>query len=411
MSGEDSGKTRVLLLLCVAEFAAMLIWYNFAAVLPLLKGEWRMTNDQAGTILGSFQLGYVAAVLFTGWLTDRIGGRLTFALAAVETGLAGLGFVFFAHDYSSALIWRTLAGLGQGGLYVPGMQLLCRWYPGPERGKAIGVYTCATVGSYAGAYFVAAPLASVFSWQAALLVTSVWAFPAAALVWFRLPKAPEATVMVMRLAKTAGTRSSLASNRAAWLIIGGYAGHMWELYAFWGWIGAFFGYALTLRGAETNTALAFGGLIAAACTAMGGISPGMAGWLSDRVGRCATTAVAMLISGTCALTFGWLASAPIWLLTVVGLVYGFFIVADSAIFKAGLTELVPEEGLGLALGFQSVIGYSMTVVTPKLFGILLDGYGWGIAFASLAAGPFVGAACMLALRGMPAAGFMAGGRR
>lgn len=410
MAGEAGNKTRVLVLLCLAQFAAMLIWYNFAAVIPLLKEAWRLTNDQAGTILGAFQFGYVAAVLFTGWLTDRIGGRLTFALSAVETGLAGLGFVFFAHDYMSALLWRTLAGLGQGGLYVPGMQMLCRRYPGHERGRAIGIYTCSTVAAYAGAYFVASPLASLFSWQTALLVTSVWAFPAAALVWFRVSE-PSVTAMITRVDKTPSPRLPLKSNQAAWLIIGGYAGHMWELYAFWGWIGAFFSYALTLKGFDANSALAFGGVIAAACTGMGGISPGLAGWLSDRIGRCITTAVAMLISGACALTFGWLAAAPVWLFTVIGLVYGFFIVADSAIFKAGLTELVPENGLGLALGFQSVIGFSMTVITPKLFGILLDGYGWGIAFASLAVGPFIGAVCMLSLRSLPASGAMAGGRR
>ncbi len=394
----------------MAQFAAMLIWYNFAAVIPVLKEAWWLTNDQAGTILGAFQLGYVAAVLFTGWLTDRIGGRLTFALSAVETGLAGLGFVFFAHDYSSALLWRTLAGLGQGGLYVPGMQMLCRWYPGQERGRAIGIYTCSTVAAYAGAYFVASPLASLFSWQTALLLTSVWAFPAAALVWFRVPE-PPMTAMMTRLDKAASPRPPLVANRAAWLIIGGYAGHMWELYAFWGWIGAFFSYALSIKGMDANAALAFGGVIAAACTAMGGISPGLAGWLSDRTGRCITTAAAMLISGTCALVFGWLATAPVWLLTLVGLVYGFFIVADSAIFKAGLTELVPESGLGLALGLQSVVGYSMTVITPKLFGIFLDAYGWGVAFASLAAGPLVGAACMLVLRRLSSAAAMAGGRR
>jgi MFS family permease len=405
---KESNKAKVLLILCVAQFATMLIWYNFAAVLPAAKEAWCLTNDQAGTILGAFQFGYVAAVFFAGWLTDRVGGRLIFALSAAAAGMAGLSFVFFAHDYSSALIWRTLAGFGLGGLYVPGMLMLCRWYPGYERGRAIGIYTCSTVLSYAGAYLVASPLASLFSWQTAMLFTSVWAFPAAALVWFMVPEPPSQAMSIHR-ESTDGP--SMGANRAFWLIIGGYAGHMWELYAFWGWIGAFFSYALTLKGADANSALAYGGVIAAACTAMGGISPGLAGWLSDRSGRCITTSVAMLVSGTCALVFGWLASAPIWLFSIVGLIYGFFIVADSAVFKAGLTELVPEHGLGLALGIQSAIGYSMTVLTPKLFGAILDTYGWGFAFTSLAVGPLVGAACMLVLRRLPEAKAMAGGRR
>lgn len=410
MLGECANKTKVLFLLCVAQFAGTLVWYNVAAVMPLLKLEWQITNNQIGTILAVFQFGYVAAVLFTGWLTDRVGGRLTFALSAVETGLASLGFIFFAHDYASALLWRMLAGLGQGGLYVPGMQILCRWYSGDERGKAIGIYTCAGVGSYAGAYLCAAPLASFFSWQTALFWTSVWAFPAAALIYFWVPDPPEA-VWVDRMIPTARPLTPLPGNRAAWLIIGGYAGHMWELYAFWGWIGAYAFHVLTLKGVSDSSALAFGGVIAAACTAMGGVSPGIAGWVSDRIGRSITTAVILLISGFCALIYGWMATASIWLLTSIGIVYGFFIVADSAIFKAGLTELVPEHSLGVALGVQSVIGYSMTVVTPKLFGVLLDEYGWGVAFTGLSVGPFIGAACMMALKHLPEADLMAGGKR
>ena len=131
-------KTRILAILCLAQFGSMLVWYNFAAVLPLLRGEWQLNNDQAGTILSAFQLGYVASVLFTGWLTDKIGGRLTFVLCAIETGLAGIGFALFATDYASALVWRVLAGIGQGGLYIPGIQILSQWYPVKQRGMALG---------------------------------------------------------------------------------------------------------------------------------------------------------------------------------------------------------------------------------------------------------------------------------
>ena len=49
-------KTRILAILCLAQFGSMLVWYNFAAVLPLLRGEWQLNNDQAGTILSAFQL-------------------------------------------------------------------------------------------------------------------------------------------------------------------------------------------------------------------------------------------------------------------------------------------------------------------------------------------------------------------
>ena len=119
----------------------------------------------------------------------------------------------------------------------------------------------------------------------------------------------------------------------------------------------------------------------------------------------------MVVSGTCALVIGWLAPVSVGAVLIVGIIYGFFVVADSAIFKAGLTELIPEQSVGIALGVQSVLGYSATIITPHLFGILVDSAGWGWAFSMLGLGPFAGAACMLILRKSPRCLELSGGNR
>jgi MFS family permease len=406
-------KTRILAILCLAQFGSMLVWYNFAAVLPVLREQWQLNNDQAGTILSAFQLGYVASVLFTGWLTDKIGGRLTFAVCAIETGLAGIGFALFASDYTSALVWRLLAGIGQGGLYIPGIQILSRWYPVKQRGMALGVYTCSLMASYAAAYLVTAPLAAVFSWQTAILWTSVWALPAAILVFLFIP-GKSATLSAQPDTVTgpgSGRIVPLWKKRTVWLIILGYTGHMWEMYAFNGWIGSFATYTLQGHGWNNEISLAYGGAIASACLLMGAVSPALIGWLSDRRGRCFTSSVALLLSGVGSLLFGWLSAASIWLFVPAGLIYSFFIVADSAIYKAGLSELVPAEQLGSSLSLQSVIGFGITIISPKLFGIVLDSFGWGWAFSLLGLGPVVGIIAMQRLRGLPESESMAGGQR
>ncbi len=406
---EEKKKKQILWILCLCQVGAMLIWYNFAAVLPILKMDWLMSNDQAGMLLSVFQLGYVAAVPFTGWLTDKYGGRIVFALSALETGLAGLGLIYFANDYTSALLWRALSGLGQGGLYVPGMQIISKWYSGAERGKAIGIYTCSSVAAYAAAYYLASSLAVSYSWQTGLLWTTVWAFPAALTVWFFIGDHQQ-TKMVQQNDCEKNRPAAFIKNKAVGLIIAGYIGHMWELYAFWGWIGAYLTYAFTIHGLPVSASVAYGGGIAAACTAMGGVSPGLMGWISDKYGRCHSTIVVLMISASCALAFGWLAEYSLWLLIPVGLIYGFFIVADSAIFKAGLTEIVPEKQLGSALGVQSVLGYGITVITPAIFGLIIDQYGWGWAFSFLALGPIIGAVCMFLLRLQPECAQMANGK-
>lgn len=402
----------ILGILCLAQFAAMLVWYNFSAVLPSLRQEWSLSNEAAGSILGMFQLGYVIAVIFTGWLTDRFGGRLIFSVCAVETGLAGIGFALFAHDYSSALLWRVLAGIGQGGLYVPGIQLLTQWYPPGERGLAIGIYTGSLLASYAGAYILTAPLAAAFSWQSAILWTSFCALPAAILVFVCIPNQQPANQRSQASSSAiAPAKNQAWKSRAVWLIIFAYAGHMWELYAFNGWIGAYAGQVLQNNGFPAAESLAYGGMIAAACLLMGAASPFFGGWLSDRRGRCLIATLALGLGGLGSLLFGWLAECSLWLFIPAGLIYSFLLVADSAIFKAGLTELVPPEQLGSALSLQSVIGFGVTIVSPKLFGMTLDGWGWGWAFCLLSLGPMAGMLAMQALRIMPESAAMAGGKR
>jgi MFS family permease len=406
-------KTRILAILCIAQFGSMLVWYNFAAVLPVLREQWQLNNDQAGTLLSVFQLGYVAAVLFAGCLTDKIGGRLTFSLCAIETGLAGIGFALFASDYHTAIVWRLLAGIGQGGLYIPGMQILSRWYPVKQRGMALGVYTCSLVASYAAAYLVTAPLAAIFSWQTAIFWTSIWAIPSALLVFLFIPgKSETLSAQPDHVAESSVKPiKPIWKKRAVWFIILGYTGHMWELYAFNGWIGSFSTYTLQRHGFGDEPSLAYGGAIASACLLMGAVSPALVGWLSDRRGRCLTASVVLLLSGAGSLLFGWLSAASLWVFVPTGLLYSFFIVADSAIFKAGLTELVPPAQLGASLSLQSVVGFGITIISPKLFGMVLDSFGWGWAFSLLGIGPIVGILAMLRLRSFPESEAMAGGQR
>lgn len=408
-----SERNRVLGILCLAQFAAMLVWYNFSAVLPTLQQEWNLTNEQAGNILGMFQLGYVISVVFTGWLTDRFGGRLVFALCAVETGLAGIGFAFFATDYTSALLWRVLAGIGQGGLYVPGIQLLSRVYPPNERGVAIGIYTGSLLASYAAAYITTAPLSAAFSWQFAILWTSIWALPAAVLVFLLIPGNTERGTKRNHEISSSNTShaSRMWKNRAIWLIIFAYAGHMWELYAFNGWIGAYANQVLRNNGFSVAQSLTYSGMIASACLIMGAVSPFVGGWMSDRYGRCMTATLALSLGGLGSLMFGWLSDSSLWVFIPSGLLYSFLLVADSAIFKAGLTELVSSDQLGSALSLQSVVGFGVTILSPKFFGLVLDGWSWGWAFCMLAIGPAAGAIAMMALYRLPESSVMAGGKK
>jgi MFS family permease len=89
---------------------------------------------------------------------------------------------------------------------------------------------------------------------------------------------------------------------------------------------------------------------------------------------------------------------------------GFWVVADSAIYKAGLTEMVSPKLRATFLGAQSAAGFGITIVAPAVFGQILEYYNgkvapvnasiWGPSFLSLGVGALLAPIASIALQRM-----------
>ena len=84
----------------------------------------------------------------------------------------------------------------------------------------------------------------------------------------------------------------------------------------------------------------------------------------------------------------------------VGLVWGYWVVADSAQFSTVVTEVTDSRYVGRALTMQLAIGFVLTVFTIFLVPVVRDAAGWGWAFALLAPGPLLGSWAMRRLRSL-----------
>jgi sugar phosphate permease len=102
----------------------------------------------------------------------------------------------------------------------------------------------------------------------------------------------------------------------------------------------------------------------------------------------------MAASGACSLAIGLFYGQSLWLLAPVVLVWGFFVVADSAQFSAMVTELAPPHAIGTALTLQTSVGFLLTMVTIQMIPALVDLVGWPLAFPALALGPAAGIAAI-----------------
>ncbi len=413
------GNTRWLLLLCITQLFIMLVFINYSAVLPLLKEEWGMNNTMAGSIFSVYQLGYILSGVILSTMADRYNIRNIFIISALWSGIANLLFALYAHDYTSAMILRALTGIGMGGTYMPGLKLVAERFDSSRRGKAIGIYVGSLVLGASLSLLITGTVASFSGWRISFIVSSIGVL-IGVLISIKVFKGYQPS----RFGKNPGENymGSVVKNRPAMLMILGYGSHMWEMYGMRSWLAPFFTANLIQYGLSGIKATGWGATASALVVGIGAFSTAITGSLSDRIGRTKTITLVMIASASISFMFGWLINLPPWVALAAGLVYGYLIVADSPVFSTGLTELVPPAYLGAAMGIQSLIGYSLGMISPTVFGWALDickGWepapgvsgAWGVGFATCGVGAVAGPIFMYLLRKDDSSAGMASGKR
>jgi len=156
-------------------------------------------------------------------------------------------------------------------------------------------------------------------------------------------------------------------------------GHMWELYAFYGWIGPFLMASAYAVGYSKLDAVLIGGQLSAIIILLGAPAVWLIGTAADKWGKERMIILAALGSLLAELFFGFLYGHTLSIVAMFGMWIGFWSVADSGIYKVILTDRVRGENAATALGIQSAIGYSMTIISPYLFGKVLELTNKGIA--------------------------------
>ncbi len=92
-----------------------------------------------GSIMGVWQLTYIAFAVPGGMLLDRIGSRYALTLGVLFIALSSL-FRGVAEDYLSMLLAVMLFGIGGPIVSAGAPKMITRWFTGQSRGLAMGIY-------------------------------------------------------------------------------------------------------------------------------------------------------------------------------------------------------------------------------------------------------------------------------
>jgi MFS family permease len=166
----------------------------------------------------------------------------------------------------------------------------------------------------------------------------------------------------------------------------GYTAHCFELLGSRSWLVAFIGFAAATHG---GAALAAPAIIAAVVNFIGMPSSIFGNELAMRFGRKRMILTYMGLSGIMGCLVGFTAALPTALTVFCLCLYTGLVMADSSALTAGTVAQAAPGKRGITLALHSTLGFGAGILSPTLFGWVLDHTGgntsvtaWGLAYAS-----------------------------
>jgi predicted MFS family arabinose efflux permease len=239
------------------------------ALLPLIQGDLRLTDAQAGGLASAFMLVYMVAAPPIAWLADSRGRRPWIAggvaLWSVATGAAG-----FARGFTALFATRTAVGVGEACYGSISPSFVAERYPEARRGRALALFSMAIpVGSALG-YAGGGLAGEAFGWRRAFFLVGAPGLLLAALCLLLPadpphPKTPAAAAGYREVWGVPTFRKVTFAGAAMTFALGGFAV----------WMPTFFHRVYGLGVGRAGTF--FGGI-----TVLGGLTGSLlGGWLAD----------------------------------------------------------------------------------------------------------------------------------
>src|SRR5471030_2683948 len=142
-----------------------------------------ISNAALGYIGTAFLIAYMISNAFSGFVLDRLGTRIGYALCMAFWTTAGLFHAFVTTPLQFGIV-RFFLGIGEAGNWPAGLKLTAEWFPQHERSTASGIFNS---GAALGAIIVpplVAYLSLTYNWQTIFIILAALGYIWLIAFWF-----------------------------------------------------------------------------------------------------------------------------------------------------------------------------------------------------------------------------------
>ena len=381
-------KLRATILIILAQFLGTTLWFVGNITIPQIPLPRLADTVAIGNALAAVQFGFITGTLIFAFLAlaDRYSPSRLFLISALLGALANLALLLPSINMNTILVSRFFTGFFLAGIYPVGMKIASDYYE-KGLGKVLGYLVGALVLGTALPHLFNSLGIVAFNYKTITIVTSALAVTGGLLIGFGVPDGPYRSAQKkMQLWAIPRLFKVKAFRKAAM----GYFGHMWELYAFWGFIPVF----LTQYSYASNDILNVS-FWSYCIIAIGSLSCALGGHISSRLGSKTVARLSLITSGICCLVSPVIFNAPLFIFIPFLLVWGAAVVSDSPQFSNLVAQNALPEYRGTALTIVNCIGFALTIVSIQIFSkwaLLVDPQ---YLFIILAIGPIFGCISIL----------------
>ena len=379
-----AGATLALVLLTAMNFVNYLDRYILPAVQEQVKDEFRLSDDQIGSLTLWFMLAYVLSSPITGWLGDRFPRKPMIVAAALA--IAAMNFLTASvHDYASLNFRHAMLGIGEASFGVFAPALLADYFSESKRNTVLTIFNVAIPVGAALGYLAGGQIAASHGWRMAFIASAVPGALIALLILFFMKEPVRAGSSEDKAKVDRGSVLSLLRNKAYLSSILGYAAVTFSLGGISWWMPSFLH---RIDGRSIEAAGTIMGGITVVCGLGGTVTGGiLANWWSKKTPKAlylVPSISALLAVGPALLCFFGPKSVT---LPALGVAI-FLIFLGTGPVNAATLNAVPSNLRATAMAGQLFVIHVLgDAFSPKLIGFISDRsnlrYGLGATLVTM----------------------------